>query len=249
MMAGHNVNKKNIVIIGIIIIFFFIVGYLFYGLFHLLYGKELLTRIDPVYCQTNLIQKSTKFLFIGDSRIAQWNIPDSIIDSNDLLNLGIDAQTSGQVLYRGKEYFKDYHADYTFIEVGINDLKAIGFFPKKEKYIKQTVIYNIESLIDLCINNQSEPVFISIFPVGNVELKRWFFWNKHVNEAIKEVNFKVGEYCTSKGIRVIDSYPILSNDNNKTEKQFQRDCLHINEKGYEKLNLALNNFLIKNGSK
>jgi lysophospholipase L1-like esterase len=215
-------------------------------MFHSLYGKELMTRIDPVYSQTSITTKTTKFLFIGDSRIAFWEIPDTIIKREYLLNLGIEAQTTAQVLYRAKDYFNNYHADYTFIQVGINDLKTIGFYPNKYDYIIKETCKNILALLNVCLDHQSQPVYISIFPTGQVEVKRRLFWNSQINKAIRDVNFEVIQYCNSIGIKTINSSQILSTNGNLVDKDFQKDCLHLNSKGYEKLNIELNEFLEKN---
>lgn len=96
-------NKMVLTILGAAILSL-IICYAFFKMFHALYGKEIMTRLDPVYGQTHLHLESTKYLFIGDSRIAQWTIPDSIITPDNLLNLGIDAQTSAQVLYRARDF-------------------------------------------------------------------------------------------------------------------------------------------------
>ena len=217
-----------------------------FKIFHTLYGKELMTRIDPVYSHTELPEKSTEFLFLGDSRIDQWKIPESVINPDNLLNLGIDAQTSAQVLYRAKDYFAQYYASITFIQAGINDLKTIGFYPEKKEYIEQTTISNIKKILILCRINKSEPVFISIFPAGRVELKRRLFWNKQVNESILKVNSDLMDYCRSNNIKTIDSYKLLSSDGLLIDQKLEEDCLHLNKLGYQRLNKALNTFLIEN---
>jgi lysophospholipase L1-like esterase len=240
-------DKKMLLIIftglfGLLCVSFFA----FYKIYASLYGKELLTRIDPIYGNTNNVLKTTRFCFIGDSRIAHWKIPDSILSSSQMINLGIDAQTTSQVLYRAKDYFSKYKAEYVFIQVGINDLKVIGFYPEKEDYIVNTTINNIKALMDLCLENSSNPVFLSIFPSGKVELSRALFWNSKIDKAIVKVNTTITEYCKRNRIQVIDSYKLLANSKGKVEDKYQNGCLHINEKGYNILNTELNNFLMLN---
>lgn len=210
-----------------------------FKVYHHLYGAELWNRLDPIYSHKNISYKSQKFLLIGDSRIAQWEIPDSIIISTHLFNIGIDSQTSGQILQRAKDYFENYHSTYVVIQVGINDLKLIGFYPERAEYITSLTIRNIKSILELCIKQKSTPIFVNIIPPGSVELKRIPFWNNEINKSVAEVNKILMTYCESEKITVLDASKLLSEDGLRIKNEFETDCLHINEKGYKCLNIEL----------
>jgi len=242
-MGGKIFSFGFVVIVAILLL----CGITFrFKLYHFLYGVETWNRLDPVYDHKEKSYKSTTYLFIGDSRIVQWNIPNRIILSNQRLNYGISGQTSGQVLQRAKDYFENSHADYIFIQVGINDLKIIGFYPERREYICAITIRNIKSLLLLCQERRSIPIFMTIIPPGRVELKRIFFWNKEVNNSVAQVNNIIVSFCESEKIKVFDISKLLSDDGYSIRKVYQKDCLHLNEKGYEYLNLELDKFIETN---
>lgn len=231
--------KRNIVIVSLLVFLFFGGFFVLYRFYKTLYGTELWNRLDAVNNHTNFTLKSTKYLLIGDSRISQWKVNNSIIPSDQLLNYGIDAQTSSQVFSRAKDYFAGYHADSVLIQVGINDLKVIGFYPEKAEYIRTLTIDNIKLLLKLCKKNKSTPILITIIPPGDVELKRMLFWNTEVNTSIAQVNNILVSYCEKEDIQVIDATKLLSQDGLTIRKEYQKDCLHLNVKGYELLNKEL----------
>jgi lysophospholipase L1-like esterase len=219
---------------------FVVIGFLLiYKIFHKLYGNELIIRLDPIYENSNKLPKASKFCFLGDSRVNQWQIPVTIIQTNQLFNYGMDCQTTGQVLQRTKDYFENYQSDFTIIQVGMNDLKVIGLYPEKAEYIRRLTINNIKSLLELCKMKQSTPIFITIIPPGEVELKRMLFWNKEVNKSVADVNKILISYCIKENIQVIDATKLMSDDELTIRKEYQKDCLHLNEKGYEVLNAEL----------
>lgn len=218
-------------------------AFISYKLMHHYYGKELTTRLNPIHERKDLEVKSTKYWFIGDSRIAHWDNIAQIIPPERFCNLGIDGQTSAQVLERARYYFKTDSADYVFIQVGINDLKTIGFYPGKYQWIKELTKNNLISLIDLCIENKADPVFISIFPTGRVELKRKLFWNDKIDVAVNEINLEIAAYCKQKSVSFFDGYQILRGENSKMNQTYEKDCLHLNEQGYQTLNKKLKDFI------
>ena len=210
-----------------------------YKIYYFASGRELWNKLDPIYEHSELSFKSTSYLFLGDSRIFQWEIPDSIIPSNRRLNIGIEGQTSSQVLQRAKDYFANNHSDYVIIQVGINDLKLIGYYPERDKYIVSLTTKNIKELLETCTKHHSIPLFITIIPPGTVELKRVLFWNKKINNAVKQVNEVILSYCKEERIRVLNASELLSGDGFVISKEYERGCFHLNEKGYKMLNSEL----------
>lgn len=238
--------KPSIIIIVITVFIIFGGIVVFYKVYEKLYGSELWNRLDPINSHTDFTLKPSKYLFIGDSRISQWKVNSSVIPSGQLFNYGIDAQTSCQILARAKEYFENYHADFTVIQVGINDLKVIGFYSEKVEYIRNLTTNNIKSLLELCKKKQSLPIFITIIPPGDVELKRKPFWNNSVNTSVAHINKILITYCEKEDIQVIDATTLLSDDGLTIREEYQKDCLHLNDKGYDVLNAELQRIIDTN---
>lgn len=206
------------------------------------YSKELLVRLDPVFIGAPKQSKSTELWLIGDSRISQWNIPDSILSPNSYSKLGGDGQTTSQLLFRLDFYFQEYKAKYILIQIGINDLKSIGLFPDRSEEITQQTVKNIIHIIENCKKNGCIPIFTTIIPTGSVEIYRLPFWNDDILPSIKQVNSIVVEYCVRNKIDVIDFHEIIVSHNSK-DLNLHKDCLHLNSEGYILLNISLSKFL------
>jgi lysophospholipase L1-like esterase len=214
-----------------------------YRIFRNLYTSELKLRLDPINEGKAIELRSVKFLLLGDSRILQWNIPDSVISSEMILNYGIDSQTSEQVLNRARNYFNKYTAQYVLIQVGINDIKVIGLLPEQKSKIITNTTSNLKLLLNVCVENHSIPIFISILPTGPLELKRRFFWNNKIEEARTVVNCELIGFCKEKKICYLDFDSLVSSENKIIINTYYKDCLHLNEKGYKKINEWLRKYL------
>jgi len=220
-----------------------VAGIVYYKMFKALYGKELLTRLDPVNEFRKKDVFSADYAFIGDSRIAHWDLSGILSEYGSYVNLGIDGQTSKQVLLRSQEYFKNYNVNTAFIQVGVNDLKAIGFYPHLDSLIIKNAIDNIQSVLTVCLKNNSKPVYVTIFPTGKVELVRRPFWNEKIEMAVVEVNKQIMKFCKEKNIYVFDAHGILRGEDGKIKMKYQKDCLHLNKEGYDALNAELDKLI------
>lgn len=229
----------------LILLVLFIVGGLgiFYFTFMKFYRRELALRLSPLTENENLIVLNTKFWFLGDSRVYQWSIPDDIIPKHDYCKLGINTQTTAQVLYRLKIYLDEALPQYVFVQVGINDLKAIGVFPENKERIVRQCIENIESMITICQDHKVEPIFCTILPAGNVQLVRLPIWSNEINNAVIFVNKEITDFCKLKRVSIFDTYSALVNKDGTLLKKYQEDDLHVNKAGYDVLNAALIKFL------
>jgi lysophospholipase L1-like esterase len=208
------------------------------------YGKELMVRIDPLFGENQPLIRNSDYWLIGDSRIARWNIPDSIISSDKITNLGVEGQTSAQVYERTSHYFQTHKSKFAIIQVGINDLKAIGIFPGKKQLIINSTTKNIKLILSKCIENDCRPIFTTIMPYSKVEFYRKPFWNSIIDSAIIEVNKTIALYCRQENIQIIDFYSILKSNTGNTKNLLYQDCLHLNNKGYDCLNIDLKKSLL-----
>ena len=122
---------------------------------------------------------------LGDLRIGRWD-QDLLSGDIKVANLGIEGQTSSQVYYRFKNYLEIDTPELVIVEVGINELKVIGFDKTLAKSITENYYRNIEAMISLCAENDIQMILINVFPVGKIELLRRLVWNSSVNETIME---------------------------------------------------------------
>lgn len=206
-----------------------------------------LLRLDPLEEKSygrDLLAKnadSNSVWLIGDSRMARWNKEMLASLNASVLNLGIEGQTTSQVLIRLRDYLKADSPQWLILEAGINDLKIIGVKRELAPRIITGCIDNIISIIKLCNENNVRVILINILPTGNIEFARRFIWNSAVDSSIVHVNSTLREFCITNNIAFFNTYPILCDNNKRIRKQYQDGFLHINEEAY----MILTNNLIK----
>jgi lysophospholipase L1-like esterase len=208
------------------------------------YKSFYLLRINPLedhrldQSEIPAILQQSDIWLLGDSRIQMWN-KDLLSESGAIANLGIDGQTSEQVLYRLRSYLNIDTPNLLIVEVGINELKIIGVDKGLAPSIVNNYYENLESLLEICKDSRVELVLINIFPFGNIELTRRLVWNRYVGQTILEANQKIQSYCDGIQVHYFDAYTILSSNGRTVNREYQEDFLHLNELGYEVLSREL----------
>lgn len=208
------------------------------------YGKKIIKQITTKSEIDIKIERSYKYWFIGDSRVARWPMQQIFDEPDEVLNLGVEGQTSNETLQIYHTLLKYYKPEYVFIQVGINDLKLIGVKPEMANIVTQSTIENIVEIIQFSVKYNVRPVFITILPLGPIEIKRILFWNNKVGENIKMVNNNIVSYCNEKGVLVFDTRNLFNNDEMVEDVEYFKDALHLNENGYFNLNFNLKTFII-----
>lgn len=181
----------------------------------------------------------TNVWMIGDSRVAKWdkNLL-SPLDAN-IVNLGIEGQTTSQVLYRLKNYLEIGNPQWLILEAGINDLKVIGLNEGFTDRVMEGCLGNIFKIVELCHRKDVNIIIINIFPTGNIELGRRIVWRSSVGQAIAESNRKLENFCKVNGVLFFDTNTFLCTDKLKIKEEFQNGSLHLNKKAYEVLSKNL----------
>jgi lysophospholipase L1-like esterase len=225
-----------VVIINAIILSILIyVGFLFYRKNYLQYN---LLRSDPLEESKiagkllNTSDSNVNIWLIGDSRIAHWNKNFFSPTHANIVNLGIDGQTSRQVLQRFKNHLEFGKPDWIILEVGINDLKVIGLNRKLSNKISVECYNNIISIIEICQADGINVICCNIFPNGKIEFTRKLVWNSLVDQEIIEINKKLKRYSERNNIEHFDAYRFLSEDSHRVKEDYQNGFLHLNDEAY-----------------
>lgn len=214
------------------------------------YKRNALLRIDPLGIagvDTDGVSaelQGSEIWMIGDSRMRRW--PTEFLKCNTrVANLGVEGQTSSQVMFRFKRYLETATPSLVILEVGINDLKVIGLDDKLVNSITHQYYRNIEEMIQLCRVRNTRIILVSIFSIGEIELSRRLVWNDSVNDAIRAANKKLASYCDDNVIYCFDANSILSENGLTVRPEYQDDFLHINARGYEALSSNLERLINK----
>lgn len=179
-------------------------------------------------------------VFFGDSRAEMWQVP-SNLQGFAFVNRGIGSQTSAQVLGRFNAHVLPLAPDLIIVQVGINDLKTIPLFPEQKAAIIANCKNNIQQVVLRSVNNGATVILTTIFPIGPVPLTRQPFWSPDIAQAVDEVNVYLYSLKTKK-VLILDAYSLLA-EKKKVKSNYVYDTLHINERGYKKLNQELTRVL------
>lgn len=163
-------------------------------------------------------------IFLGNSitDYTEWN---ELLGLSTARNRGISGDITFGVLQRLDEVTEGKPAK-VFILIGINDIS---------RNIPDTVIVaNYKKIISRIKREspQTKIYFNTLLPVNNTFPNRDNFTNKFQN--ILNVNEEIRKLATTEGITVIDIHPHFLDAENKLDKKYTYDGLHLDGDGYQK---------------
>ena len=180
-------------------------------------------------------------VFLGDSRAYYWPAPAST-DRFVFANRGVNGQSSAQVLGRFADDVVPLHPDIIFIQVGVNDLTAIPYFPNRRARIIADCKENIRALTEQALQLDATVILTTIFPAT----KGLMPWERsdatEINGAVEEVNQFI-QSLAGEHVIVLDTGKILAGPDGFTKAEYSEDMLHLNVQGYQVLNESLSTIL------
>ncbi len=190
------------------------------------------TAVDTAYKTTYYEQKVTLFrllpntkgeiVFLGNSitDIGEWA---EIWQNKKIRNRGISGDNTFGVLARLDE-ITSAKPTKVFIMIGINDIA--------KETPDAVIIANYKKIINRIQSESSKTKIIvqSLLPTNNdfTEFKR------HQNKTahVLFINAALENYCKENGLVYVDLYTAFLDENNKLDKKYTNDGLHINGYGY-----------------
>ncbi len=176
-------------------------------------------------------------IFLGNSITAgiEWS---ELLRINNVRNRGISGDISFGVLERLDEITSG-KPKKVFILIGINDIS---------RDIPDAVILkNYRSIIQEIkrASPSTKIYFHTLMPVNNEFTQFKNHYNK--DEHILYVNAELKKMATDYHITLIDLYPYFLNTENKLDKKYTVDGLHLNAAGYKLwAQILINNGYLKN---
>lgn len=181
-----------------------------------------------------------RVVFFGDSRVLMWQPLPSLEDA-EVVNRGISGDTTEQTLLRLDRDVMALSPRIVVIEVGINDLKAIGVMPFREDLITKECQQNIHTMVDKLRGAGIHVVLLTIFPVGSIEWTRRPVWSDKTIAAVDSTNALMKQW-TGDNLTVVDCDEVLRTGE-RIHPRYALDALHINADGYAALNARLTSLL------
>lgn len=166
---------------------------------------------------------ATDIIFFGNSITAgaDWN---ELLGMTNVRNRGISGDISYGLVQRLDEVVEGRPAKI-FILIGINDIS---------RNIPDTlIVMNYKRMIGHIKNTspQTKIYFHTLLPVNNEFTQFKNHYNK--DQHILWVNEQIRLLDKYEGVTVIDLYPHFLNADNKLDKKYTQDGLHLNADGYK----------------
>jgi len=193
----------------------------------------------PVVANDTLPDDETiSVVFFGDSRADQWPSPDEK-PGYVFINRGVDSQSSGQVAGRYNAHILPLEPDILVLQVGVNNLRLVTYFPDQKTEISDNLLANIREIVAKSREIETKVILVTIFPTGEASLVREFTGKaQELRETIQIVNDELMG-MTGEGVIVLDSAVLLADDHGQLKEEYQLDELHLNQRGYVVLNGTL----------
>lgn len=203
-------------------------------------------RFEPANRQlAPLAEGEGRVVLFGDSRIQQWSsFPKP--KGCQVVNRGRGDETTAQGLLRMDRDVLALAPDLVVIQFGINDLKGIGVLPGKAKWIEQRCLANLCFMVETLRDARIDVLLLTIFPVGRPSPSRYPVWSDQTIDAVDRVNRELLKLA-GPGVTVLDCDPLLRGDR-RIHPEFAIDHLHLNQVGYDELNLVILSHLPKRSS-
>ncbi len=199
-------------------------------------------RLDPCNAGAFDGQEGTqeddhaRVVLIGDSRVALWR-PLPTASGWQILNRGIGSETAAQTKLRVAEDVIAVRPALAVLQAGINDLKAIGIFPKDRNRIVNSCVENIRAMVERLEENGTATLVMTIVPPGKPSLLRRVVWSDDIYDAVAEVNAAIRE-MERDGVTVLDC-DLFMTEGGRIKPEYGADTLHFSRRGYEELNRHL----------
>jgi len=202
------------------------------------YRDESLVRLDPFgvqafhdAAQPNRAAGDRLIVLFGDSRAQDWPAPAR--PGFVTINRGIGNQTSAQVLGRFDEHVRPLHPDVLVLQVGINDLKAIGVLPQRRDDIRAQLKAGIAQIVaEARAAGISVIVLTTVIPsTSEVPLPRRAVWSPDIDTTVEQINDDVRKMA-AKDVIVLDAAQRVSDGQGHLRRDYAVDLLHLNAAGY-----------------
>lgn len=180
-----------------------------------------------------------RVILFGDSITDGWpEKSPSFFKDNNYLGRGIGGQTTSSMLLRFRQDVVDLQPEAVVILAGTNDVAE-----NNGKYSQDLTVDNLMSMVDIAKANGIEPILCAVMPVNG------YIWNwkmERPKEKVAELNAALKKYAEENGVRYIDYFEVMRNDENGVKDGLTTDGVHPNEAGYammvDMVSKELNNY-------
>ncbi|MBR6639372.1 MAG: acylhydrolase [Muribaculaceae bacterium] len=177
--------------------------------------------------QNEKLEKSPDVVFMGNSITDCWvdTVPE-FFSENNYVGRGISGQVSSQMLVRFRQDVINLNPKAVVILAGTNDIAE-----NNGAITNEGIMNNIISMCELAQSHNIVPILCSLLPCDH------YYWLKNVNiypaGRIMQLNKMIKEYAVQKGYEYVDYHSAMTTPNGGLNKEYSRDLIHPNKRGYE----------------
>ena len=179
------------------------------------------------------LKEKENIVFLGDSITEIYPI-NKIYGDLPIIKSGVSGYKTEDILKRMDSMVYRYNPTKVILLIGTNDIsKNIS-----EENLNKTQ-KNIEKIINgIKKNRKNAKIYIeSIYPVNrNMKLE---MVSERTNEAIKQLNKKIKNYCKEENITYINMHDELLDSDGNFDSELTYDGLHPSSLGYAKITRIL----------
>lgn len=234
-MGRENIKRqeKNMMKILDRIIIFLSVTVFSVALFSITYFAFLRSDPEVVYQEVEKLVLSDNYLFLGDSITRAFDI-DYHFEGLPVVNSGVDANTTSDVLGDLRIRAFNYNPSKVFLLIGTNDVA--------KRMDNSEIIENIKKIIDEFqeYRPHAEIYLISVLPVN----ENFRNIRSGTNEQIIELNRLIELLGVQRELNFIDLFEHLTNELGELHEDYTDDGLHITKKGYETIARRLQHYIV-----
>ena len=179
-----------------------------------------------------------RIVLFGDSRIEQWkSFPTP--KNADLLVRSVPGETTAQMRMRFDRDVLALNPDIVVLQLGINDLVAIGALPDRQAEIAGQCAKNIKYFVDALGARNIRTLLLTIIPPDRPSVWRMPVWSDQISVEVEKLNRYWMAVPNSTVLHVIDTRSLLQDAQGHWRADVTADTLHLTQKGYEYLNVAV----------
>jgi lysophospholipase L1-like esterase len=193
-------------------------------------------RLPPV----TSIPGKKKLVFVGDSHIAMWGELPQIAGWQSI-NRGIGDQTTAQLWLRWETDVLALQPDAVVLEIGTNDIKAIGTIPaERHSQVIAQCLANRQKMLDTLTKRHIPVLIMGMWPLGTPPFSRRPVWSDETYSARETINA-----ATQKQYPDFFVTDTVLAQNGRLRPELSADFLHPNVVGYAALNAQITPVLEK----
>lgn len=177
-----------------------------------------------------------RVMLFGDSRIAGWN-PLPAVPGGSVIVRGRPGETTSYARLRLARDLAAVRPDVVVLQTGVNDLKAIGVFPRRAREIADATEANLRAMLETIDDGTRRVVLMTILPPARRDLLHRILWSGDVEGAVRDVNERLRALGGDR-LTLFDGAPVLA-PGGAVEPRYAADTLHLNAAGYAALDAAI----------